>query len=101
MLLKLFANACDGTFIGIGRWMRSVKDTYFAKQHNRHTAAFSLTDLRTQFLKQAFDVALLNVGAGWSGKDELQRALVFSLHRLMVPLFGTFFRYTKNLCLVV
>ena len=57
-----------------------MKDTHFAKQHNSHTAAFSLTDLCTQLFKQTFNVAPLDVGTGGSGKNELKRALVFSLH---------------------
>lgn len=71
MLLKPFANACDDTLVGVGQRMRPVKDTRFAKQHNSHMAAFSLTDRCTQLLKQAFNVAPLNVGACWSGEDGL------------------------------
>lgn len=57
-----------------------MKDTNFAKQHNSYTATLSLTDLSTEFLKQAFNVSPLYVGARWSGEDEIKRALVFSLH---------------------
>lgn len=92
MLLKPFANTGDGTFIGVGRRMRPMKHPHFAKQHNRYTAAFSLYDLCTKFLKQAFNVAPLNVGTCWSGEYELQSASVLSLHVEMVPIFGTLFK---------
>ena len=76
-----------------------MKNTYLAKQDNSHATAFSFTDLCTQFLKQTFNVTPLNVGTCWSGEDEIQRALVFSLHRQMVLLFGTF-SSMQGVCLV-
>jgi hypothetical protein len=71
VLLKPFANAGDGTFVGVGRRMWPMKDTDLTKQHNSYTAAFSLTYLCTQLIKQTFNVAPLNVGTCWSGEDEL------------------------------
>jgi hypothetical protein len=50
--------------------MGPVKNPNLAKQNHRHSTAFALTDFRTQFSKQRFDVALLHVGAHRSGKDQ-------------------------------
>ena len=66
-----------------------MKDAHFAKQDHRHATALTLDHLGTQFLKKAFDIAPLDVGAGRAGKDEFKRALVFSLHGCMVPIRGT------------
>ncbi len=88
-MLQPLANACYGTFVGIWRWMRSVKYPYLIKQEYRNPAASPLFDLSTKLNKQGLNLTPLNVRARWSREDQLDRSLAPSLHQKIVPLSGT------------
>lgn len=50
------------------------------EQDDCHAAALALADLATQFPQESFDVAPLDIGAGWVDKDGFERALMLPLH---------------------
>ena len=69
--------------------MRAVEDASVAKQSHADPGPLSLTDLRTQFDEQRFDVSLRNIAAGRVAEDRGQEPSVPAFHNTMVPQFDT------------
>jgi hypothetical protein len=65
--------------------MRAMKHSHFFEQNNGYPTPFALADLGAQLTEQRLDIAPLDVAAGGASKDQLERALVLSLHLAMVP----------------
>ena len=65
--------------------MWSVKHPNFLEQEDSYATPFSLADLRAQFREKRFNIAPLDICAGWMSKDQFESALVPSLHGRMVP----------------
>jgi len=66
-----------------------MKHSNFFKQNYGYPTTFSLADFGTQFYKQRFDIAPLNVPTRGSGEDQFESALVLPLHAEMVPRSST------------
>ena len=66
-----------------------MEDTNLREQDNRNATSFSLTDFRSKFYKERFDISPLDVGACWPAKDQFKSALVSTLHPSMVSQCGT------------
>lgn len=66
-----------------------MKDANLAEQYYCDSTTFTLGNLRPKFDKQCLNVAPLDIGARWTGKNEFKRTLGRSLHRAMVPKSST------------
>ena len=80
------------------RWVGSVKDPDFAKQNNRDSAARPLTDIPIKLLRQGFNVPPRQSAAYGTGEDQLESALVPSLHPTMELPNGTSRSYLSKVC---
>jgi hypothetical protein len=59
------------------------------EKHDGDAASFALADFSAKLAKERLDIPPLDVGAGRVGEDCFKRALMLSLHVLMVPKTGT------------
>lgn len=66
-----------------------MKHPHFLEQNHGYTTALSLADFGTQFYKQRFNIAPLDVCAYRAGKDQFKSSLVLALHAAIVPRSGT------------
>ena len=66
-----------------------MKHPNFLEQEDSNATTLSLADLAAQFCEKRFNIAPLDVSAGWMSKDQFESALVPSLHGRMVPQLGT------------
>lgn len=65
--------------------MRPVKNPHFIEEYNRNSASLPLAHISTQFHKQCFNVAPLDIGTNGARKNDIQCLLVLPLHDLIVP----------------
>jgi hypothetical protein len=64
--------------------VRAVEDPHLAKQDNRNTAAFTLTDVPAKLLEERDEVSPRDTAADRPDEDQIERALVPALHPMMV-----------------
>ena len=66
-----------------------MKDPDFFKQDNGDATPLSFRDIGAKFNEQSLYIAPLNISARGSSKNQLERALVPTLHSSIVPQGGT------------
>lgn len=64
-----------------------------SKKHHSDPASLSLTDVCPKLNEKRLNIAPLDIGPYWMGKDGLQGSLVLSFHGRMVLLLGTIYKF--------
>lgn len=62
------------------------------KQPHTHTRTLPLADLGTQLNKQRLNIAPLDIGTYWAGKNQFKGFLVLAFHGEIVLDNGTIFK---------
>ena len=76
--------------------MRAVKYSTIPKETNTDARTFTLGNLSPKLFEESQNIRPLNVSRNGVSKDRCQSFEMFSLHRFLVPLFGTIVKISSE-----